>query len=122
MCAVATATCGIDAAKLPHMAGEPLRVLLIQSWIIRGAEVRDQLRAAGYAPQIYRADFEPAVAAALTRNTYDVVILDSKSTNLARGLIENLMREHGVKTPIVEIAPGRELGSDVRHALAALRN
>lgn len=120
-CAHATDRGGIDAAKLSHMAGEPLRVLLIQSWVIRG-EVRDVLKAAGYAPQIYRADFESALVAALPRNAYDVVILDGRSSGLARATVEAHMRGIGVCVPLVEIVPGRDLGSEVRAALAATRN
>lgn len=104
------------------MAGEPLRVLLIQSWVIRGGEVRDALTAAGYAAHIYRADFEPALVAALSRHTYDVVILDGRSTGLSRATVEARMREHGACLPLVEVEAGRALGSDVRAALAATRN
>jgi FixJ family two-component response regulator len=97
-------------------------VLLIQSWIIRGAEVRDALRSNGYEPQVYRVDFEPALAAALPRSTYDVILLDTRSTGIARTHVETLMRDHGVRAPLVEIVAGRPLGEDVLAALSAIRN
>ena len=121
-CGSATKSRGIDAAKMSHMAHKAVRVLLIQSWIIRSAEVRDALRSNGYEPQVYRVDFEPALAAALPRGSYDVIVLDTRSTGIARTHVETLMREHAVRTPLVEIIPGRSLGEDVSAALAATRN
>ncbi len=104
------------------MAPKVLRVLLIQSWIIRGAEVRDALRSNGYEPQVYRVDFESALAAALSRASYDVLLLDSRSTGIARSRVETLMRDLGIRAPLVEIIPGRCLGDDVVAALTANRN
>jgi hypothetical protein len=121
-CGCDTADCGIDAAKLSHMPAKALRVLLIQSWIIGGAEVRDALRSNGYEPLVYRVDFESALAAALPRGVYDVIVLDCRSTGIARSHVETLMRDHGVRAPLVEIMPGRPLGDDVTAALAATRN
>lgn len=99
-----------------------LRVLLVQSWLIRGAETRDALVACGYHPQIYRVDFEAALAAALLRGGHDLVILDAKSSGLSRGLVEALMKDHGVRVPLVELVPGIPLADAVRQGLAALVN
>jgi len=104
------------------MAGEPLRVLLIQSWLVRGAETRDALATAGYHPQIYRVDFESALSAALPRGSFDIVILDAKTSGISRATVETLMKDAGIKIPLVEVLPDRSLADDVRSALAARRN
>ena len=84
--------------------------------------MRDALRAAGYAPQIYRVDFESALIAAMQRGGYHVVLLDPRSSGLARPTVEALMLEHGVHLPLVILVRGQDLASDVRTALSALRN
>lgn len=105
------------------MAGELLRVLLIQSWVVPGSDVRDALRAAGYDPKIFRVDFESALVAALQRGSYHVVLLDSQSTGVPRLMVEQLMIEHGMHLiPLVVLVPRQDLASDVRIALSALRN
>lgn len=81
------------------------------------------MRAAGYAPQLYRVDFESALVAALQRGGYHLVLLDSRSCGLPRPLVETLMLEHGVHLiPLVDLKPGQDLAADVRIALSALRN
>ena len=97
------------------MAGEPLRVLLIQSWVIPGAEVRTALTAAGFEPRIFRVDHEPALVAALTRAIYDVVILDARS-GLSRAEVEPLLRSSPVRGPLVEYFVDQPLGASVRAA------
>ena len=97
------------------MALEPLRVLLVQSWVIPAAAMRAALRTAGYEPKLFRVDFEPALAAALTRSTYDVVVLDSVSTGLSRKTVETAMRgaSAGVRLVCVDmtLTPGPILRS-----------
>ncbi len=104
------------------MDGELLRVLLIQSWVVQGADVRDALRAAGFAPQIYRVDFESALVAALQRGGHHVVLLDPRSAGMTRPTVETLMLEHTLQLPLVVLAPGQDLAREVRVALSALRN
>jgi hypothetical protein len=104
------------------VSAEALRVLLIQSWVIPGAVVRGALVACGYHPQIYRVDFESALVAALPRATYDLVIVDPKTSGLSRTHVEVLMRDHGVRAPLVELVPGKPLEEQLRAALAPLRN
>lgn len=97
-------------------------MLLIQSWLVPGAEIRETLRAAGYQPHLYRVDFEPALVAALQRGGFHIVVLDSQSTGLTRPAVLALMAEHNVALPLVDLVPGRSLCDDVRIALSALRN
>lgn len=122
MCARDSSEAGADAAKLSHMVSKPLRVLLIQSWVVPGSELRSALREGGYQPLIYRVDFEPALVAALPRRSYDLVLLDSKTTSLSPSAVHALMGEHGIRVPLVVLAPGRDILADVREALDVLRN
>lgn len=108
--------------KCLTMAGDPIRVLLIQSWVIRGSALRDELRSAGFEPFVFRVDFEHALAAALPRGGYDVVILDTKSSGVPRAVVEALMRAHAIKAPLIELHAGRPIGMAVREAVAAIRN
>lgn len=103
------------------MAGEILRVLLIQPWVIPGARIRDALRAAEFEPRIFRVDHEPALAAAMGRMLYDVVIVDPRA-GLSRSRVEALLREAGVRAPIVEYFEDQPLGEQVRAAVGAVRN
>jgi hypothetical protein len=105
------------------VVSESLQVLLIQSWVVPGADVRSLLRGGRYTPQIYRVDFESALVAALMRGGYDVVLLDVASSGIRRATVESSMLEHrGHLLPLVELVPGQDLGSAVRIALSALRN
>lgn len=103
------------------MAGETLRVLLIQPWVIPGALIRDALRGSDYEPRIFRVDHEPALVAAIGRMLYDVVILDPRA-GLSRSHVEALLREGGVRAPLVEYFEDQPLGEQVRAAVGAVRN
>jgi hypothetical protein len=107
---------------MSHMAPEPLRVLLVQSWVIPGTELRAALRSAGYAPKLFRVDFEAALTAALSHGTYDVIVLDAASTGLFRATVEALQRQAGTTTPVIELGRIDELAEAIRIALAARRN
>lgn len=104
------------------MPGELLRVLLIQSWVVPGVDVRDALQAAGYAPQLHRVDFESALVAALHRGGHHLVLLEPATSGLTRATVEALMLEHAAYLPLVILVPGRDLGRDVSIALSTLRN
>lgn len=101
---------------------EPVRILLIQSWIIAGATLRAVLRDAGFEPRIFRVDHVPALAAALSRGRHDVIVLDVASSGLTRETVEALMREHGAALPIVELGESAALAADLRSALGSVRN
>ena len=122
MCADATTRCGANAAKLPHMAGEPLRILLIQRWIIPADGVRTRLTAAGYLPLITRVDFEAALEAALWRGGLDLIIVAKETPGLPSSTVESRMREYGCTAPLVELGDFETLCERIRAALATRRN
>ena len=97
-------------------------MLLVQSWVIPATALRAALQADGYEATLFRVDFEPALAAALTRAIYDVVVLDSASTGLTRATVAASMREHGVKAPLIELGELADLAGAIRSALRATRN
>jgi len=97
-------------------------MLLIQSWVVPGAEISAALREGGFRPTIIRVDFEPAMAAALSRSSYDVVVLDPVSTGFAPADVERLLCVHGVRAPLVVLESVGSLPAAIRAARAALRN
>ena len=101
---------------------EPVRILLIQSWVISGTAIRAMLRDAGFEPRLFRVDHVPALAAALSRGRHDVILFDTASTGLTRGTLDALMREHGVALPVIELGAPDRLIEDIRGALASIRN
>lgn len=122
MCGCASFERGAFAAKLPDRMAEPVRVLLIQSWVIPGTAIRAALRDGGFEPRMFRADHEPAVSAALPRGGYDVILLHTPSTGITRATLHRMMREHGARIPVLELGDLADLASAIRAALAHVRN
>jgi hypothetical protein len=104
------------------MAGQPLRVLLIQSWTVQGEVVLGPLRAAGFDPQITRVDFEAALEAALSRGRIDVVIYDPATAGMPRSLVDGKLVEHGIALPFVALSAPDGLADAVQKALVQSRN
>jgi hypothetical protein len=104
------------------MAGQPLRVLLIQSWIVQDEVVRAPLRAAGFAAHVTRVDFEAALEAALCRGQIDIVIYDPATGGMPRGLVDGKLLEHGVAIPVVVLSDPDGLCDAVQKALVQPRN
>lgn len=107
---------------MPGMGGEPLRILLIQRWIIPTDGVRARLAAAGYAPLITRVDFEAALDAALWRGGLDVILVAKGTPGLPASTIQSRMRDYNCHAPLVELGELETLGQRIREAVATLRN
>lgn len=108
------------------MALDQIHALLIQPWVTRAEVVHEEieapLRAAGFTPRLTRVDFASALAAALSRDTFDVVLLDPHTPGLTRPLVEELLRDYHVRAPLVVLGDPATLGEHVRAALVAQRN
>ena len=104
------------------MAAEPVRLLLIQSWVIQTDRIRARLTAAGFTARITRVDFEAALDAACWRRDFDAVIVNTATPGLPLAFVEARLKELGVGVPLVELGDLDTLGARLRHALAALRN
>jgi len=89
------------------------RVLLVRGWTQELAPVVATLQAAGVEPAITQIDREPALNAALSRDRFDVIIVDPAT--MSRSIIEQCLRANGRALPIVEVCA--DLGAEVRRAL-----
>jgi DNA-binding response OmpR family regulator len=94
-----------------------MRVLVIQYWIRELQPIRDALRDAGLQAEIVRADFEPALHAALARGPYDVVIFDPEIPGLSRRVVEAAV----AGLPIVVLEDVASLGARIQAALLTRR-
>jgi hypothetical protein len=104
------------------MASVPVRILLIQSWVVRSDHMRVRLCDAGYLPRLYRVDFEAALVAALSRGNFDIVLHDPTTPKLPRTVVEACMKEHGIRVPLVDLGDLNTIGDRVRASLGALKN
>jgi len=89
------------------------RVLLVRGWMHELAPIVATLQAAGIEPAITQIDREPALNAALSRDRFDVVIVDP--TALPRTVVDQCLRANARALPIVEVCA--DLGDEVRRAL-----
>lgn len=104
------------------MRGEPLRILLIQRWIIPADGIRARLVSAGYVPHITRVDFEAALEAALWRGGLDVILVAKGTPGLPVSTVQSRLREYSCHAPLVELGDLETLGQRIRDAVATLRN
>ncbi len=104
------------------MAAEPVRLLLIQSWVIQTEGVRARLAAAGFHARITRVDFEAALDAAIWRRDFDAVVVNPATPGLPMSAIDAQMKAHGILVPLLELGDLDTLGMRLRHALATRRN
>lgn len=104
------------------MAAEPVRLLLIQSWVIQTDGIRARLAGAGFHARITRVDFEAALDAAIWRRDFDAVLVNPATPALPLTVIEAHMKTHGIQVPLLELGDLDTLGVRLRHALAARRN
>jgi DNA-binding NtrC family response regulator len=73
---------------------EKVRILLIRPWTEPLRAFRDALRAAEIQARISRVDIEPALNAALSRSSYDLIVLDPRTPGITRELLDERLREH----------------------------
>lgn len=100
-----------------------MKVLLVRPWVHPLAPLRDALRVAGFDPRFTRVDIEPALNAALTRGTHDIILLDPCTPSITRATIEARLRDHRLDIPIIELDHDpRALPDRIRLALAARRH
>lgn len=104
------------------MAAEPVRLLLIQSWVIQTDGIRARLATAGFHARITRVDFEAALDAAIWRRDFDAVLVNPATPGLSLAVIEGHMKTHGVHVPLLELGDLETVGVRLRQALAARRN
>jgi hypothetical protein len=86
-----------------------LRVLVIRPWTESLAELRAALESAGHTVHIVRVDFEAALNAALTRDSFDAAIFDPATPGISRALLEA-----SVRCPIIELTD--EMAAALRRA------
>lgn len=106
------------------MPGQALHIeiLLVRSWLHPLEPIRSSLRAARFAPRFHRVDIEPALHAALTRDGYDVVILDPGTTGLTHELVQARITELRPGTPLLLLGDVADLGGRIAAVLHARRN
>lgn len=100
----------------------PVRVLVIQSWIVDAQPIECALRESGIDASIVRADFEALLNAALAHERFDVVIFDPATPDLSRETVEHCLRLNGREAPLVVLGDVASLGDDVHRLLAPRRN
>jgi hypothetical protein len=99
-----------------------VRILLVRSWLHSLEPLRKALRSVDLEPRITRVDLEPALAAALSRGTFDVVIVDPLTPTISRETVEACLREHGVAPALPFAGDLDELISQVVQVIRARRN
>lgn len=100
-----------------------MKVLLVRPWVLPLAPLRDALRVGGVDPRFTRVDIEPALNAALTRGSHDVILLDTTAPSITRAIVEARLRDHRLEIPIVELDHDLlALPERIRLALAARRH
>jgi hypothetical protein len=99
-------------------AMEKVRILLVRPWIEPLSAFRDALRAAEIHARISRVDIEPALNAALSRISYDLIVLDPRTPGITRDLVEDRLREN---RRLVQIVMFDELGVTIAAIQRALR-
>lgn len=96
-----------------------VRILLIRPWTEPLSAFRSALTANGIRARISRVDIEPALDAALSRTSYDVVVLDPRTPGITREMVDAMLREH---RRIVHVVIFDELDGTVAAVAHALRN
>jgi len=99
-----------------------VQVLLIRPWIHSLAPLRASLGRVGFEARFTRVDIEPALSAALARESYDVVVVDPATPGLTRSTIEGCLRDHRIDVPIIVLEDIESLGERVKVALASRRS
>jgi hypothetical protein len=75
-------------------ASEKVRILLVRPWTEPLGALRAALAAVGIEARISRVDIEPALNAALSRTSFDVIVLDPSTPGITRELVEARLRDH----------------------------
>ncbi len=95
----------------------PLRLLLVEDSESDALLVVRQLRAAGYDPQYERVDTEAAMAAALDRQEWDLIISDYNMPHFSGTAALGVVRARGLDVPFIFVSGS--IGEDV--AVAAMK-
>lgn len=98
---------------------EKARILLIRPWTEPLSAFRGALTASGIQARISRVDIEPALNAALSRTSYDLVILDPRTPGITRELVEAMLRQH---MRIVQVVTYEDVATTVAAVERALHN
>lgn len=97
---------------------EKVRILLVRPWTEPLREFRAALAATGIEARISRVDIEPALNAALSRTSFDLIVLDPRTPGITRELVESLLRDH---RRLVQIVMFGELAETMTAVARALR-
>jgi hypothetical protein len=103
-------------------ANNTLRILLVRPWTEPLAPLRAALEAADLDARFHRVDIEPALNAALDRDSYTVIVFDPQTPGITRGTLESSMRANRRTIPIVTLGDARTLAEDIRCALRSHAN
>lgn len=98
-----------------------LEILLIQHWIHDLEPIRAAIGEVGAGARWTRVDIEPALHAALTRDTFDLVIY-AAPPSLSLASVEECLRATRCTIPVVAADPIATLAERVRDALQDHRN
>jgi DNA-binding NarL/FixJ family response regulator len=98
-----------------------LNILLVRRWTLDTERLRTSLRAAGLSVRITRADFPAALYAALSSESFDVIVFDPETTSITRELLASALRDLKLPLPIIELS-GDDVGTLVAAHLRVLRN
>jgi len=99
-----------------------LRILLIRPWTEPIAPLRSALRDCGIDTRITRVDIEPALHAALSRTSFDVILFDPNTRDITREIVDERLRERERRTPVVTYTTLDVVIEQLRHAIAARLN
>jgi hypothetical protein len=99
-------------------AGDKIRILVVRAWTRPLAPLRAALCDAGIDAFITRVDIEPALDAALTRTSFDVIVFDPATPGITRDIVEARLCEHRCFTPVVALDNASTVIDRIKHALA----
>jgi hypothetical protein len=95
---------------------------MVQTWTLDVTPFDDALRAAGIHAAITRVDFRAALEAALAQQRFDLVVVDPRTSDLPREVVEECVARAGRDVSIITLDDPATLGECVLRALAPRRN
>ena len=100
-----------------------IHVLAIQFWIHDPGPLQRVLEAVGFLARIKRVDIEPALHAALARqSSWDLIVVDPATPDLSIVAVQRAMKALRCKAPLIVMDDVGDLADRIHHALRGSRS
>ena len=101
--------------------GTGLRILVVRSWDLPIAPLREALTVAGLRAELIRVDIEPALVAALGRRNIDAIIYAPGTRGIPFAVVKGLVDELGLDVPVVTFGEDDDVAAVAAQLAAATR-